>query len=205
MDSATRSLTEAFNFYLISHQPPALSEEVAGLIVADNLSRKTFNDACAALHLEDPEEFKGEMLDLLLFYVEHCLQDHALSREEKLNIRQMKRVFYIEEGDFLNYRRREIKNILDAEVSKILEDQSVNRVEALYQVDLQAVFDLSYDQYLDLTREHIEAMVNGLIARITSNGIVTDDEQDELLQRFMALDTVYKLDSKLYRMINLPR
>jgi uncharacterized protein YlzI (FlbEa/FlbD family) len=170
-------------------------------LVSGSLSPKVFDDFCVEWELQDSPSFQEELLDLLLFYIEYCLKDHALTSDEKSSIRELKLLFHIKEGDFYKFKRPEVKGLLVNEVSRILEDKSVDKVEALHQTDLQGIFDLSYDQYLKITRESIEKIVDDMIAKITGDKVVTDEEQEELTQQIMALDTVYRLNAKQKKIV----
>ena len=196
MNTNSYKIADAFTLYLISHQPSSQVDKIIALLVGETPSRKSFDDLCEELGLRHSPSFKEELLDLLLFYIGYCLKDHSLTSDEKSSSRQLKRLFRVKEGDFYKLRRREIKEVLASQVDRILDDKTVNRAEALHQADLQEVFDLSYDQYLELTKEHVRKIVDDLIEKFTADGTVTDEEREELLRRLMALDTVYKLDSR---------
>jgi hypothetical protein len=94
-----------------------------------------------------------------------------------------------------------VKGLLVNEVSRVLEDKSVDKVEALHQTDLQEIFGLSYDQYLKLTRGSVGKIVDDVIAKITADNTVTDEEREELIQQIMALDTVYRLKAKQKKIV----
>lgn len=147
------------------------------------------------------EELKLELLDVLIYFIEHCLEDHALTAEEQTAIRDLKRVFRVEEGDLYALKRERIADVLRAEIPLILRDRNVDRAEALHQVSLQRAFDLSYDQYLELTREYVERIVEELIYRITYHGRVDRSEREDLFSQIQSLDTVYRLDAAKTRII----
>jgi hypothetical protein len=94
---------------------------------------------------DDTQELKHELLDVLLFFIEQCLDDHSLSDDEQIALDHLKRLFRVREGDFYTLRRDAIADMFRGEISRILEDGKVDRLEALHQVSLQRAFDLSYD------------------------------------------------------------
>jgi hypothetical protein len=201
MNTNSYEVADACSFYLISRQPSDHVSRLVTILVSGSLSPKVFDDFCIEWGLQDSPSFKEELLDLLLFYIEYCLKDHALTSDEKLSIRELKLLFRIKEGDFYKFKQPEVKGLLINEVSRILEDKSVDKVEALHQTDLQEIFGLSYDQYLKITREPVGKIVDDVIAKITSDKKVTDEEREELVQQIMALDTVYRLNAKQRRLV----
>ncbi len=201
MSTNSYEVADACSFYIISRQPTGHLTELVTLLMSGGLSPKSFSDFCAERGLQGSPSFKEELLDLLFFYIEYCLKDHALTSDEKLSIHELKRLFHIKEDDFYKFKRSEVKGLLISEVSRILEDKSVDKVEALHQTNLQEIFGLSYDQYLKLTRESVEKIVNDMVAKITSDKVVTDEERKELVQQLIALDTVYKLNAKQRKVV----
>jgi hypothetical protein len=201
MNTKSYEITDACTFYLISRQPSDHLSKLATLLVSGDLSRRVFDSFCVEWGLQDSPSFKEELLDLLLFYIEYCLKDHALTSDEKLSIRELKLLFRIKEDDFYKFKQPEVKDLLVNEVSRILEDKSVDKVEALHQVDLQEIFGLSYDQYLRFTREPVGEIIDDVIAKITADNIVTDEEREELIQQIIALDTVYRLNAKQKKIV----
>jgi hypothetical protein len=186
-------LSESFTNYRASDQPPGIKAEVAALLANNNLSTDTLDELCVKHRTQDLSTFKTEMLDLVLFYIKCCLQDHRLSAAEKAAIDYLKGMLKIDEGDFYNFKRNETKELLTLEIIRILDDKNVDTAEALYKVDLQKLFGLSYDEFLDLTMAPVHGIVDDMIAKISADGVVTVEERTQLFQQIIALDTVYRL------------
>jgi hypothetical protein len=201
MTTQSYSIGDAFTLYRDSHAPSGMIAEVVDLLINEEITRTAFSKL--NLGLQTPSSFREELLDLLLFYIRLCLKDHVLTNNEKQNIKQMKMLFQMEEGDFYRFRRHQVEEVLVGELAKILDDKFVDKNEALHQVDMQDVFDLSYDQYLELTRGSIKGIVAGIIARITADDIVTEQERKELFDQISALDTVYTLSPEQKKMIRM--
>lgn len=201
MTIKSHKVTDAFNFYLVSRQSPGHLAKLVALLASGDLSQKHFDEFRIEWGSSGSSSLKEELLDLLLFYVDHCLKDHALTSKEKLSIRELKLLFRIKEGDFYKFRRREMKGLLVSEVSRILNDKSVDTVEALHQSDLQEVFGLGYDQYLEITKEPVRKIVDDAIEKITADNVVTREERAELVQQLIALDTVYMLSPTQKRLV----
>ena len=201
MDTKSHAIADAFNHYLISHQSSDHLVKVVNLLLSGGLTRKAFDNLGEDLGLQHSPAYKEELLDLILFYIEYCLKDHAMTSEETLSVHQLKLLFRIEEGDFYKFKWKEVKELLASEMGRILDDKSVNQSEALHQADLQRAFDLSYDQYLELTKEQIEKIVDDLCDQITADEIVTDEERGELLQKLIVLDSVFRLSAKQKKII----
>jgi hypothetical protein len=143
---------------------------------------------------QETQELKLELLDILVYFIEQCLEDHSLSEEEQSALQCLKRLFRIAEGDFYTLKRDAITDSFRGEISRILADQTVDRSEVLDEVSLQPAFDLSYDQYLEVTREYVVRIVDDVVARVTADGYVDDDEREQVFSQIRALNTAYTLD-----------
>jgi hypothetical protein len=196
MNTNSFEVADVCSLYVISRQPSDHLSKLVTLLISGSLSPRGFDDLRTQWGLQDSPLFKEELLDLLLFYIEYCLKEHALTHNERLSIRELKQLLRVEESDFYKFKQSEVKSLLLSEVSRILSDKSVDKLEALHQTDLQEVFGLSYDQYLNITREPVQRIVDEVIAKITSDKLVTEEEREELVQQIISLDTVYKLDAK---------
>ena len=53
-----------------------------------------------------------------MYYIRYALIDHALSPEEIETIRGLKRLFHVTEGDFWQFRRREIGAVISLEMER---------------------------------------------------------------------------------------
>lgn len=124
---------------------------------------------------------RGAILDLVLHYITTCLVDHALSDRERDNVRMLKRLLHIEEGEFLEHRADAVQNVLGRELSRILHDSEVDEPESLHQAHLQEVFDLGYDQYLELIRPQMRSVV----ARLFDQSATIEDFEADRPDRAM--------------------
>lgn len=100
-------------------------------------------------------EFKKISLELILRYIRVVLRDNHLTQLEKRNVKFLKLILNVREGDFYNasdYLSDEMYEIIKTQLALIyLDDNKIDRQEALYKVDLQELFDLSYDQFLEFS------------------------------------------------------
>jgi len=101
-------------------------------------------------------DYKDELLDILLDYINLALDDHILTSEEVNIVLYLKRLFAIKEGDFYHIRYQYVKEILHRQFERIYQDDDkINAEEAMHKVALQDVFDLSYDQFLAFTEHEV--------------------------------------------------
>ena len=102
--------------------------------------------------------FKEESLDVALQYARLCLEDDALSDEEIKGMNMLKRMLFIEEGDFYKYGRRDaVEGLIAAQLYKVYDDDFVSYAEAVHKVELQGLFNLSYEQFEDIVQEIAQA------------------------------------------------
>jgi hypothetical protein len=84
-----------------------------------------------------------------------ALKDNYLTQSEKRNVKFLKLILNVREGDFYNeseYLFDEMSEIINTQLSLIyLDDNKIDQQEALFKVDLQELFDLSYDQFLEFS------------------------------------------------------
>ena len=103
-------------------------------------------------------EFKKESLDVALQYTKLCLADDALSEDEIRGMSMLKRLLFIEEGDFYKYGKKpEVTAILAAQLLKLYDDGEISYEEAIHKVDLQGLFNLSYEEFEDVVRDIAKA------------------------------------------------
>ena len=104
-------------------------------------------------------EFKKESLDIALQYAKLCLVDDALSEDEIKGMTILKRLLYIEEGDFYKYdKKREVTALLAAQLLKLYDDGEISYEEAIHKVELQGIFNLSYEEFEDVVRDIAQAV-----------------------------------------------
>lgn len=144
------TIKEIFEIYLYYRQPQSPMAEIAEYLTSEHLSRDSFDKLLKELGLKYPSQ-QNELLDLHLFYIKSCLKDHILTLEEKTSIQNLGILFRIREGDYYNYKRKEITEIISIENAFILSNLVSDMAIALRAVDLQHIFSLSYDQYMELT------------------------------------------------------
>ncbi len=78
--------------------------EITELIHTNELDRAHLDRILKEHHIKQIDEIKDELLDLLLVYINLILNDTIITENEAGNIRILKMVFKIKEGDFYNYR-----------------------------------------------------------------------------------------------------
>lgn len=101
--------------------------------------------------------FKEESLDVALQFAKRCLDDDALSDDEIKGMNMLKRLLYIEEGDFYKYGKRDdVEGIIAAQLYKVYDDNFVSYAEAVHKVELQGLFNLSYEQFEEIVQEIAE-------------------------------------------------
>lgn len=99
-------------------------------------------------------KFKEESLDVALQFARLCLEDDSLSDEEIKGMNMLKRLLFIEEGDFYKYNRRDaVKGIIAAQLYRLYDDNFISYSEAVHKVELQGLFNLSFEQFEDIVQE----------------------------------------------------
>ncbi|NWG14807.1 MAG: hypothetical protein HXY20_14875 [Acidobacteria bacterium] len=182
-------IRKAFAKYIEDKHPTGSLASVVQLLAAGTLSPDDFNAAIA----HDYAFYREGLLDLVLYLIEFCIEDHQLSHEELLAVRTVKRLLHINEGDLYGLRRREIQGLMCREIDRILSDENVDDVEALHQARLQEVFDLGYDQYRELARASFDRVIDEKIRSIASSGSAAAERARQLYDHVLALDTVFRL------------
>ncbi|TAM94767.1 MAG: hypothetical protein EPN39_16660 [Chitinophagaceae bacterium] len=107
--------------------------------------------------IKNVSDIKEETLDLLLFYISFILDDNLITEKELANLKTLKRIFKIREGDFYRFRRDKIQEILNKQFKRIYEDNIIDNKEAILKVGLQELFDLGYDQFQELSKNEVKA------------------------------------------------
>lgn len=190
-------VASAFRKYANSRSVSDLARRVSSLAERGNLTRSTLASACSEVG-RDITEVKDDLADLLLYYVRLALADDDLTEGETTTIRNLKRMFQIEEGDLLARRGEEVAELVGTEIRRILTDHRVDHAEAVQKVRLQEALGLSYDEFVDLSKPLVEQVVAELFE------VASETEGADihwLHQRISALDTVYRLDEFLDRQV----
>ncbi len=182
-------IRNAFSRYIADKHPAGSVADVAQLLASGSLSSAAIDEAIA----DDYAFFREGMLDLVVYFVELCLDDHVLTTEERLAVKQLKRLLHIKEGDLWGLRRREVEELVGREVDRILSDEMVDQEEALYQAHLQEVFDLAYDQYLEISRRFVDRIIDEKIRKLATSVPGPRERIQQLFNMITRLDTVYKL------------
>ena len=146
MSDTSYSLNEVFANYINSRHPTGPLADIVEILAAVGASKAAVEEVFKALGKRASTRLNNALLDLFLFYVDFCLRDHELTADEKLNIKHLKILFHIQEGQLYDLRRDAIKELLRVEMHRIMEDNQIDSIEDLHEVELQAVCDLSYDQ-----------------------------------------------------------
>lgn len=160
------TLSNSFSNYIRrpqirEHISPHLLETL-DLMCQDGTTATDIDQSLASYRSQDTHHIKMESIDFMLGYADHILEDGAISEKEAYDFTALKRIFRIKEGEFLQYRSFEIREILIKEFIRIYSDHFVDRKEELEKVNLQALFDLSYDQFEEIKQNQvINALLNG--------------------------------------------
>jgi len=148
-------IRKAFEIILSIESYSDYISDIAELIYRNQLNKENLKIILTEYHIENIEDIKEELLDLLIIYINLILRDNVITENEKSNIDLLKIYFKIEEGDFYKYRFDEIKDILNQQFIRLYADSFIDKNEALYNVDLQGLFDLSYDQFDEFKVEEV--------------------------------------------------
>lgn len=150
---------EAFNQIMSKKIFSDYIKAISICIIDKNLDRKSLEKILMEYNVQNVEDIKQEVFDLLLAYINLILEDNFISEDEAKNLKLLKRLFRIKEGDFYDYRYKEIEEILNKQFHFIYSDNQIDVKEALHKVGLQELFDLSYDQFLELVDKEVKAAV----------------------------------------------
>lgn len=155
LDDALRQLRERRTY----------SEEIQKLIdiaIENNASTIRFMNYLDANNIR-LADIKGDAMDVILDYAELILEDDVLSGYEMSMIRVLRRFFCIEDGEFLEFGKRErVETILIEQLEKLYADNKIDKEEMLHKSELQGLFGLGYDDYQDIVNKvAIEAYSRG--------------------------------------------
>lgn len=131
--------------------------EIVELIHTNEFGRQNLDDVLKKYNINRIEDIKDELLDLILVYINLILNDNLITESEAANVKILKRVFRIKEGDFYIQRYYEVEDVLNRQFERIYSDNRIDNEEALLKVGLQELFDLSYDQFLELVDKEVKA------------------------------------------------
>ena len=155
------ALKEPFTEILASNKFSDVATEIVNAISKGELDRTSFNSILKA-HGIEINAIKSELLDIILAYINFVLDDDHITEKEADNVKFLKLLLKIKDGDFYKMKFFEIERILDRQFEHMYQDNQINTEEALQKVELQQLFDLSYDQFLHLSDKAVkEALARG--------------------------------------------
>ena len=153
-------LHEAFGIILSIQSFKNYINEIVELVYNGALDKNNLDELLKKYKINNVEDIKEELLDVLIVYINLTLKDHTITEKELNNVQFLKMMFRIKEGDFFNYRYDEIDEILNKQFIRIYRnDNKIDETESLHKVSLQKLFDLSYDQFLGFQEMEVLAAV----------------------------------------------
>lgn len=129
--------------------------DILELIYKGKLDQSSLSEVMNEYGINNTEEIKGELIDIIIVYVNLVLNDNIITEEEQRNVEWLKRNLRISEGDFTKYRSDEIEEILKRQFYRLYLDNYIDESEEIYEVQLQQLFNLSYDQFNKLKNKEI--------------------------------------------------
>lgn len=132
-------------------------KKISRLIYTNELGNDSVEKVLNEHNIIQLEDIKEEILDLMLAYINIVLDNNIITENEARNVKLLKKFFKVKEGDFYNYRHKQIESILNKQFERIYADNQIDTEEALHKVGLQELFDLSYDQFLNLIDKEVKA------------------------------------------------
>lgn len=127
-------------------------------IVSKPITRKDVDEILVSYNVNSSLA-KVDFINLIFEYVRDALEDNVLTATEKENIKFLKLLFRIQEGDFYLHNEVDVKASIALQMTRIYQDSFISDEEALLKVDLQEIFDLSFDQM----NEYSKGLANVLI------------------------------------------
>ena len=149
------SLKTIYSGFIASEKPTGDLATVAEILATEDVTPNNFYEIRPRVQLSRTTTFRKGIIGLILYYVKVVVRDHELSYEEKENIRLLKTLFQVKEGEFYNLQASELSEILSQQILWIVGDREMDRSDDIYQEDLQRVFDLGYDKFVELTKDAV--------------------------------------------------
>jgi len=145
-------LKKVFGIIISRNELDANKSLIAELFYENGLtvSKKDVLSAIKGLGFKSLDNYKENALNLIIHYIYRSLNDNALSKTEKANIRFLKLVLEVKEGDFMKNKeiKAEVTDIMKIQLRLLyIDDDKIDKQEALHKVDLQEIFGLSYDEF----------------------------------------------------------
>jgi hypothetical protein len=138
------------------------TREIVELLATNQSDPIAFNAILARNEIASGGRFRTEALDLVLEYIRYVLADRAISATEREDVRVLRRILDVEDGELMHLRRRELAILLGYQLDYVLDDALIDDPEELFQVELQAALGLGYDDYLTLIRPSVERVFAAL-------------------------------------------
>jgi hypothetical protein len=157
-----KELQNAFGIIISIESLTDCVTEIAELIYKNELNTIKLNEILAQHKIKNIEDIKGELLDLVIGYINIVLKDHIITEKEIKNVKLLKLIFKIKPGDFYDKRYYEIEEIIITQLKRLYFDNIITTDEEIYNVNLQDIFDLSYDQLYEFKYNEVkEALQQG--------------------------------------------
>jgi HNH endonuclease len=148
-------LKDAFSIILSIEKFSDYIYDIVELIYKNELNKETLDKVLDNYKIESTKKINEELLDLLIVYTNLVLNDNEISTNEINNIRFLKLIFGIKEGDFYKYRKDEVEEVLRRQFYREYYDNTIDKNESIHNVNLQEIFDLGYDQFDNIKKEEI--------------------------------------------------
>lgn len=156
--NSTKSFIQAFES-IRNQSNSDFIDNMIQLVQKNELYRDNIDQAIKETYTGDYLSSKNTFLDMILEYINLVLEDNHISEEEYKNVKMLKRLFKIEEGDFYNLRFKEIREIILKQLFLIYQDLKADEFELIHKAELQGVFDLSYDQMNEFSIEEAQKAI----------------------------------------------
>lgn len=158
------NFSTSLSLFIKTHKTDNQTKEFTSIVdsIKERFEYSSFQSLISENNIDSIKDFKLEALNWLIDYANFILEDGIISEIELQDFTFLKRIFAINEGDFIRYKSFEVKEILKKEFIRIYSDNYVNDKEKLLGLNLQALFDYSYDEFESLKREEvIIALIEG--------------------------------------------
>ena len=132
-------------------------QEICSAIINKSISKESIDEILKRKSV-NYSIAKVDFLHLIIEYIKNILEDDILTVTEKENVKFLKVMFRIQQGDFYYHNKADIEATIASQLSRIYQDNYISDEEALLKVDLQEIFDLSFDQMNDYAK--VEAAIS---------------------------------------------
>lgn len=179
MSQEPYSLPWVFDDYHADHPNASpLVSDVVECITAESLNRTTLDEILKKHGDGDIADVKADLCGLLLYYAQLALDDHRLQANEISNMKHLKTMLRVGDGEVYEFCPDQLQGLLYAEMAWALEDFEVSEAEELKNSELQGALGLSYDQFMAASRAaiadaraRIEAEIDGEIEGFGQEGL----------------------------------